>query len=69
MILKIPIKGGTDNWPRDVCCFLTLGEKLDLNSFATELNWMQIKGLKFDLIRRNFEGIRYLFVDLRETAT
>lgn len=49
--------------------FLTLGEKLDLNSFATDVNWMQIKGLKFDLIRRNFEGIRYLLVDLRETAT
>ena len=49
--------------------FLTLGEKLDLNSFATDVNWMQIKGLKFDLIRRNFEGVRYLFVDLRETAT
>ena len=38
MIIKIPIKGGTDNWPRDVYCFLTLGEKLDLNSFATEVN-------------------------------
>jgi len=39
--------------------FLTLGKKLDLNSFATDVNWMQTKGLKFDLIRRNFEGVRY----------
>lgn len=39
--------------------FLTLGEKLDLNGFATDVNWMQIKGLKFDLIRRKFEGVRY----------
>ena len=39
--------------------FLTLGETLDLNSFATDVNWMQIKGLKFELIRRNFKRVRY----------